>query len=200
MLLVALIGFSSQSIAKDLGVIGPTYSILERDLVELIRERLTEKTASGEVARLNEELRNRGRNYAAKPPGSKLPRAVEYSATQIDPVYTLDRDITDASGKILFFRGTKVNPLEIKPLTKTLCFIDGYDKEQVEWMQRFCAANKRNKLILVDGDYLALAEKTKLRLYFDQRGYLINRFGITALPAVVRQSGSSLYVETFHVN
>ena len=114
-------------------------------------------------------------------------------------MYTLEKDITDADGKILFKAGTKVNPLEVKPLTKTLCFIDGDDPEQVTWLETYCGKDARNKLILVNGDYLAVTEKTGMRLYFDQRGYLVERFGIKAVPAVIRQSGKVLYVEEFPV-
>ena len=62
-------------------------------------------------------------------------------------------------------------------------------------MQQHCAANPLNKLILVKGNYVALSERTGLRLYFDQRGLLTERFDIRALPAVLQQRGAHLYVE-----
>jgi len=197
--LVALIA-SFDVIAKDLGVIGPSYPVIERDLIEVIHERIQQKTASGELGELHNGLKDRTKNYAKRPPGVSLPRALEYRAVEINPVYTLDKDITDADGKVIFKAGTKVNPLEVNPLTKTLCFIDGDDPEQVSWMKEYCSADIRNKMILVNGDYLGLTEKLNLRLYFDQRGYLVERFGIKAVPAVIRQSGKVLYVEEFPIN
>lgn len=54
-------------------------------------------------------------------------------------------------------------------------------------------------MILVSGDFLAVTEQIGMRLYFDQRGYLVERFGIQAVPAVIRQSGKVLYVEEFPI-
>ncbi|MCZ2802553.1 type-F conjugative transfer system protein TraW [Vibrio alginolyticus] len=191
---------SCNAFASDLGVIGKTYPIIERDLIDVIHERIEEKTKSGELDELHQGMKDRSKEYASRPPGIDLPRAKEYRAVEVNPVYTLEEDIVDAEGKVLFKAGTKVNPLEIRPLTKTLCFIDGDDPVQVTWMQTYCAKDPRNKLILVNGDFQIVSKQTGLRLYFDQRGYLVGRFGITAVPAVIRQSGKVLYVEEFPIN
>lgn len=196
-LLVALIAFSSASYATDFGTLGKTYDVAERDLVDEIKEKLRKKQESGELDQLNQAMVGSAKNYVHRPPGLSLPRAIEHKVSMLDPVYTLERDITDADGRLLFTKGTQVNPLRVKPLTKTLCFIDGDDEKQVEWMTKFCASDQKNKLILVKGDFVGLAEKTKLRLYFDQRGYLTKRFDLKALPSVVRQSGYALYIEEF---
>lgn len=197
--LVALIASCNAALAKDLGVIGKSYPIIERDLVEVIHERIQQKTESGELDAMHQGMRDRSKGYARRPPGVSLPRAQEYRAVEINPLYTLDRDITDADGKVLFTAGTQVNPLEVNPLTKVLCFIDGDDPAQVNWLQNYCAKDIRNKMILVNGDFLAVSEQIGMRLYFDQRGYLVERFGIQAVPAVIRQSGKVLYVEDFPI-
>ncbi|EJX7572382.1 type-F conjugative transfer system protein TraW [Vibrio cholerae] len=191
---------SCNAFTSDLGVIGTTYPIIERDLIDVIHERIEEKTKSGELDELHQGMKERSKEYASKPPGVGLPRAQVYRAVEVNPVYTLEEDIVDAEGKVLFKAGTKVNPLEIRPLTKTLCFIDGDDSEQVTWLETYCAQDPRNKLILVNGNFQMLSKQTGLRLYFDQRGYLVERFGITAVPAVIRQSGKVLYVEEFPIN
>jgi len=196
--LVALIA-SCDASAKDFGVIGKTYPIIERDLIEVIHERIQQKKESGELDALHRGMAERSKGYARRPPGVALPRAEEYRVTEVNPVYTLEKDITDADGKVIFKAGTKVNPLEVNPLTKTLCFIDGDDPEQVIWLKTYCGKDLRNKLIMVNGDYLAVTEKTGMRIYFDQRGYLVERFGIKAVPAVIRQNGKVLYVEEFPI-
>lgn len=198
MFLVVLIA-SFDAAGRDLGVIGNTHPIIERDLIEVIHERIQEKTESGELGDLHDGMTNNAKGYAKRPLGVDLPRAEEYRAVEVSPLYTLEKDITDAEGKVLFKAGTKVNPLEIKPLTKTLCFINGDDPDQVAWLKHFCAKDIRNKMILVNGDYLAVTEELGMRLYFDQRGYLVERFGIQAVPAVIRQSGKVLYVEEFPI-
>lgn len=183
--------------AKDLGVIGTAYPVIERDLIEVIQERLRQKTESGELKALNQTMLDRSKRYARRPSGVSLPRAKDYRAVAVNPVYTLDQDITDAEGKLLFKAGAQVNPLEIRPLTKTLCFIDGDDPQQVAWITTYCANDARNKWILVNGDMGALNQHTGWRWYFDQRGVLTQRFGLQAVPAVIRQNGGRLYVEEF---
>src|SRR5690606_30582915 len=119
--LAALIASSNAS-ANDLGVIGATYPVIERDLVEVIQERLRQKMEAGELDDLHQGMVEGAKDYVRRPPGVVLPRAHKYRALEISPQYTLDQDIVDAEGKILFKAGTQVNPLEIKPLTKVLCF------------------------------------------------------------------------------
>lgn len=192
---------SFKSVASNLGVIGPVYPISERDLIEVIHEKINQKIKSGELDKLHNDLRDKGKQYAKRPSGINLPRASEYRAVEINPVYTLDRDITDEKGKIIFKKGKTVNPLEVRSLTKTLCFINGDDPDQVLWAKQYCSWDVRNKLILIQGDYQVLTEKFKSnRLYFDQKGYLVNRLGIKAVPAVLRQSGMVLYVEEFPID
>ena len=183
--------------AKDLGTIGTTYPIIERDLIEVMMGRAQEKIDNGELDELHDEMRDNTKQYVKTPPGISLPRTVQYRAVEINPVYTVPQDITDANGKVLFKAGMTVNPLEVKPLNKMLCFIDGTDEEQVAWMLRFCTDNPQNKLILINGNYAELSEKYNLRLYFDQEQRLINRFEIQNVPAVIRQSGKVLYLEEF---
>lgn len=191
---------SFDAIAKDLGLIGPSYPIIERDLIEVIHGRIQKKIEAGELDALHEGLIEDSKNYAARPPGTALPRAEVYRAVEINPVYTLEQDIIDADGKVLFKAGTQVNPLTLKPLTKMLCFIDGDDLQQVTWLVTHCAADSRNKLILVNGDFLAITQQLDRRLYFDQQGFLVDRFTIQSLPAVIRQSGEVLYLEEFPIN
>lgn len=50
--LVALIASCNAALAKDLGVIGKSYPIIERDLVEVIHERIQQKTESADQGAL----------------------------------------------------------------------------------------------------------------------------------------------------
>lgn len=185
--------------ARHLGVLGPTYPIHERNLIEVMQEKMAEKQANGEIAAMHERMADQAAQYVQRPPGQKLPRALERKISSFSPLYVLDRDIHDATGKLIFAKGTTVNPLKIKPLTKMLCFIDGDDPQQVEWMMKSCAYHPANKLILVAGNYQTLMTQLNVRLYFDQQGWLVNKFHIQALPAVVKQQGQDLYVEEIPV-
>ena len=198
-LLAVLTALSSSLWARDLGVIGVVYPIAEQDMVEMLQQRAAAKVESGEWDRLRQEMTTRAKAYVRRPAGVRLPRAREYRAVEITPSYVLDRDINDAEGQLLFAKGTRVNPLVVKPLSKDLCFADGDDEQQMQWLLRYCQDNPANKLIMVNGDHQAWTEKLGIRLYFDQRGQLVEKFSIENLPAVVRQSGDVLYMEEFPV-
>ncbi len=198
MCLVAFI-VSFKALSTDLGQLGKSYPIIEPDLIETIKTMLQKKQDSGEMDVLNERLKGNAKTYVQRPPGVSLPKAAEYRGFAVDPTYTVSQDIRDAHGKVLFPAGYTINPLTIKPLTKALCFIDGDDVEQVQWLEKYCPDNYRFKRILVNGDFNLVTKKTKSRVYFDQKGYLISHFRIKALPAVVRQSGGLLYVEEFKI-
>lgn len=200
-LLVGLIGFSSwHANARNIGKIGVTYDVREENLLEVILKRLEQKIKNGGMDELNRQLEGNTKKYIERPAGTLLPRSQVYRAVEINAVYTLQKDIEDEKGGVLYKKGHKINPLEIKPLTKTLCFFDGDDREQVLWVMKYCATNIKNKLILINGNYLELSKEYKTKFYFDQYGYITKRLGIKAVPAVVRQNGKVLYVEEFPVN
>jgi conjugal transfer pilus assembly protein TraW len=197
-LLVVLTKFSN-CWSRDFGTLGKTYSIVEEDSMEVIQQKLAGREKAG---LLKEELANYKKNmegYIKRPLGRKLPPAMSYRAVEINLSYTLNEDLADHAGKILYKSGTTVNPLSVKALTKILCFIDGDSKKQVEWVLKVCGENPLNKMIIVSGNFSEVSIQYKKKFYFDQRGYLSQKLGINALPAVVRQSGSVLYLEEFPV-
>ena len=197
--LLAVLTVFSNVYAEDLGVLGKTYPIAERNLLDVMQERMQAKVESGEVDALHQSMSNQAKSYAKRPKGISLPRATQYKATPYIPTYTVPKDIKDDQGNVLYAKGATVNALDVKPLTKTLCFFDGDDAEQLLWVQGHCLDNPRNKLILTQGEVFKITEQLKTRVYFDQRAYLVNRFSISHLPTVVRQSGKVLYVEAFPI-
>jgi conjugal transfer pilus assembly protein TraW len=196
-LLVVHIASSSQAAPRVvyLGTLGPTHPIVESDMLEVIEERLKSLRQTGVLGRLQRQFVKRARRYADSPPGLSLPRATEHSITKIDVAFRLNRDIVDAEGNVLFAAGTLVDPLEGRTVTRVLCFVDGTDAEQVEWLASACTDETRCKLILVRGSLSEVARTIPRRLHFDQGGYLVTALGITALPTVVRQIGEGLYAE-----
>jgi len=194
--LIISVAFSNAN-ATDLGQLGKSYLIAEPDLIETIKLMINEKKENGELDKLHQKMTKNAKGYVRRPPGRALPKAQKYRAFAVDPTYTLPKDIKDAEGRVLYKAGFTYNPLTIKPMTKTLCFIDGDDPDQVLWLENYCGNSYAFKRILVNGDYNEITKNTQSRVYFDQRGFLVSHFRIEAVPAVVRQSGGLLYVEEF---
>ena len=87
-------------------------------------------------------------------------------------------------------KGEKHNPLDKVSFGKPLLFIDGDEKDQIEW-----ALSQEGKIILVKGAPLELEKTYKHLFFFDQGGVLVEKFGLTETPARVSQQGKHLLIE-----
>lgn len=183
--------------AEDLGVIGPTYEIAERDLIAVIQDRLRLMERTGDLARMQEDYKRRVIEGVEQPKPVLGIKTAETARTfYIDPTFTLDRNIQDEHGRILYPAGTKINPFDYDRMSKVLLFFDGRDKKQVDFAKRFMAESKTPvKPILVAGEPLKLMREWKREVYYDQGGTLSTRFSITQSPAVVAQEGKRIRVD-----
>ena len=195
--LVGTLVLPALSFATDLGTIGPVYPIQEPHLLDFIRQRLQEKERSGELKKLEEQARERAVNGVRQPTPIAGIKTTETARTfYYDPTFTLDRNVVDDRGNLLFAAGTRQNPLEIVSLSKHLLFLDARDKRQViraRELLRFY--NGRVKPILVGGSYLDLMKAWRISVYYDQQGVLSRRLGIKQVPAIVSQEGRRLRID-----
>lgn len=196
-LLLSLLAFSHPLRAEDLGSIGPTYDIIERDLIEVIQDKFRRMEKTGELSKLQEGYKNQVIGAIERPKAVLGIRATETARTfYIDPTWTLDRNVVDEKGKVLFSAGTKVNPFDYDKMSKTLLFFDARSNEQVAFAKRFMVESKMLvKPILVGGEPLKLMREWKREVFYDQGGALTRRFTITQSPAVVSQEGKQLRVD-----
>ena len=188
--------------AMDLGVIGPTYEISEPHLLQMIEQRLRAKERSGELGRLEAQVRERAIATVKNPPPVTGLRATETVRTfYFDPSFTLDRNILGPQGELLFAAGTRKNPLEVVSLSRHLLFFDARDPRQVGRARQLIALYQgRVKPILVGGAYLDLMQSWHLPVYYDQQGLLTRRLGITQVPALVSQDGLRLRIDELAVS
>ncbi|WP_114971330.1 type-F conjugative transfer system protein TraW [Rhodoferax ferrireducens] len=198
--LVMLTG-TSWAYATDLGVIGPTYEISEPHLLKMIEQRLREKERTGELKRLEEAAKARGVDAVTNPQPVAGIRTTQAARTfYMDPSFTLDRNILDAQGRLLFPAGTRKNPLEIVSLSKHLLFFDARDRRQVNRARELLATYQgKVKPILTGGSYLDLMKSWRIPVYYDQQGLLTRRFGIHQVPALVSQEGQRLRIDELEV-
>jgi len=197
LLLVALLPVSSGAGADDLGVVGPTYKITERDALELITSKLKQMEQSGEFARYQEDYKNKVINSIEHPRTLAGFKSTETASTHYyDPSMVTGKDIVDAAGKVIYARGTRVNPLDYVGWNTYLLFVDGRDEKQLAFSKKVVASSDRPvKVVLVAGEPMALMRKWKSTVYYDQGGKLTRRFAITQVPAIVRQEGKRLRID-----
>ena len=183
--------------AANLGTIGPTYPVAEKNLLDVIMARLRAKEASGELKRHEQEARDRAAYAVNNPrPVDGLRRAQVARTFYFDPTFTLQSNVVDSTGAVLFPAGTRKNPLEVVSLSKHLLFFDARDPGQVtrarELIERY---QGKVKPILVGGSYLDLMKRWNKPVFYDQEGALVRKFGIAAVPAIVSQEGQRLRID-----
>ena len=183
--------------AADLGVLGPTYPIAERNLLDEIMANLREKERTGEIMRWQEKKKTAANEAVVNPkPVPGLSRAASARTYYYDPTLVLDRNITDERGLILFPAGTRKNPLEVVTLSKHLLFFDARDSQQVAKAQELTDFYQgKVKPILVGGSYMNLMKTWGRPVYYDQQGTLVKKLGITKVPAIVSQEGTRLRID-----
>ena len=185
---------ASPAQARDYGQAGAVWRVAEPDLLAVIKTRLERMQASGEMDRHNEELKRRTVARVNRPaPVAGLVAASAPRSWTIDPTITVSADIADDKGRVIWPRGTRVNPLDTVPLRNPLVFIDGDDAGQLGWATRSFGSTAA-KLILTNGAPLDLMKARQRRFYFDQGGTLVAHFQIRALPAIVDQQGRTLRI------
>ncbi len=177
--------------------LGTSYPIGEEAADQAIIRRLKDKERSGQLKALETEAAQRSLHSAKHPKAvAGITTASLYRAVAIDPSITYKSDVTDDFGKLIVKAGTRVNPLETLSLSKVLVFFDGSDNDQVAAVGAYMKASKDAvKPILVAGSWFELSKRWKQQVYHDQEGILTRRFGIVAVPAIVRQQGNRLFLQ-----
>jgi len=186
--------------ATDFGTWGDLWPVQERDMLELITQRLEGLEKSGQLGQLMTEFKQRVMDNSQRPPPVEgIQRAERYEQRWFDPSIRLAEDIRDNKGRIFALKGQVINPLKTVPFMQTLYFIDGDDPDQVAWMKRQVPDTLMSKIILVKGSVPDTSDALDSRIYFDQNGVLSERFGLTTVPARITPtpSGERLNIETF---
>ncbi|HHV7523710.1 TPA: type-F conjugative transfer system protein TraW [Burkholderia orbicola] len=194
---IAIASVMSASNAASLGAIGPTYPIGEESAVDMIMKKLREKQRTGELKKLQEEAVRRSMGSIKNmPPVEGISTVTTRASRIIDPTVTYAKPVTTDDGRVVIPGGTRINPLDMTSLTKTLVFFDGRDPDQRDAVHNLMLKGKgRVKPILVAGSWLDLTKSWKTQVYYDQHGSLSKRFGIHAVPAVIRQQEKMLVLD-----
>jgi len=203
-----LFGRSNKAEAKDLGVHGQVWAIEEKDIISYIKSQITEE----KVEKIQKDFISQSKKHINRPKSvNGISKTLEHKVHYYNPEITLTKDVVDQTGKVLYKKGMKVNPLEHQTFTRQLLFIDGDDKKQVEYaVSKYKKIGNDLKIVLINGSPIELMKKYNpqkgdvsvdknnlqyLRFYFDQEGYLSKAFGIETVPSLVKKEGRLMRVE-----
>lgn len=177
------------AIAKDHGVQGNTWPIVEQD----IRQMLVESASKADWSKVQGQLKDSAENFLEKLPKRQLPLADKTQTEWFDPSIVLTSDIQvpvkQANGtyiwQVMYPKGTRVNPFEkYRPVTAML-FFDGSQEEQLKFVQEVLA-KEPNRIVPVEAGAGNLKEmnETLKRPVFHANDAMINRFQVKYLPAL----------------
>ena len=171
--------------------VGPTSAVIETDLGEVLRQ----GAVRVDVERLRSaQVRYQPANLQA------LPRAEKDTTTMVDLTHTLEQDLVDAQGTVLYPAGFTFNPLRYVSLSGALVVIDGSDPEQVAWFKGSPYGSNRRALLLLSGG-LAAPLRDELRrpvAYLTED--IARRLQLRAVPSVVMEQDQHLTVREVRID
>ena len=211
-----MMAFSASLHAKDLGVVGTIVTPIELDMLDWIHQRLQHMQRDGEWEAIRERAQAEVKARLERPrPVQGLTTTTTPRVYFIDPTMTLQRDITDAKGHVIYPAGLSINPFDPKTwphgaglpaivLNEQLMFLDGDDARQVAWAKQQLrlaeASHRRTKVVLVNGSPNQVAKALHRHIYFDQTGHYCQRFAIQHVPVLIQQDHTQWKVTEFDVH
>lgn len=208
LIILALIIYSTVAFATDFGTHGTSFKITEEPFIQMMKNRMEKIDIESE----KDKIQKRAKYKVENPdPVKGIKPATKDRTFYFDPSYTLEKDIVLPCGKILHQAGTKVNPLEHMDLNRRMFFIDGRNKDQIEWLKEQLETPSptvknqiiEDRVILVGGSVFKIKEELGEthadKVYFDQVGELSFKFGIKAGPAIAYQEGLQIKIEEVEI-
>jgi len=182
-----------QATIKNLGTVGTTYPVIEPDILVELQQQAAQKRQLSK-----ERMLERMRNYQPKQL-YKLPHATADKTFLVNMTYTLDRDLADAQGKLIYPRGYTFNPLDYTALPGGIVVIDGDDPRQMKWFKTSpYFKNHQARLLISNGHAFDLVEKLQ-RPVFYLTDDIARRLQLSAVPSLVIQQGDKMQVREFYL-
>ena len=190
---VLLLASTTPALAKDYGQLGEIFPIIEVDLLKAIAARLKGMSASGELGKIQDDLKERTIARVKRPaPVEGLSPALEARTSIYDPSIVFDHDVVNAAGQVVVKRGVRVNPLQFLPYREVLVFFDGDRPAEEKYVLERFGQRTDAKLIMTKGSPFDAMGRLHHRFYFDQGGMLSTKLGVRHTPTIVERAGDVL--------
>lgn len=178
--------------AKTLGTVGRVYAIAEPDALVEIEERARDVDWT---SILNKEKPEDFRPTTLV----RLPRVRHERSFLVDMTYTLDFDVPDGRGGLLYPKGFRFNPLDYVPFNQTLVVVDGDDPIQRAWLQASPLVNEANTVILLSQGAFSQISTSLGRAVFYADRRIIERFNLRAVPSVITRRDRLMEVKEIEI-
>lgn len=189
------VSVSFSVMAKNLGVYGETYPVVEVSFIEALQAKIQKMVDNGDWETYKQKYIKDTMDGFKRPKGFDLPHAVTSRTRYFDPSIILEMDMRLPDGNYLARKGDYINPLKNQNMSSPLIFIDGDNEKQVKWAIQKRLENPKAYIVLVKGNWYELSVKNKTKFWFDQTGEFINRMGIERTPSFVSQDNLRLKID-----
>jgi conjugal transfer pilus assembly protein TraW len=191
--IILAINMYMEVLAKDLGMYGATYPVIEEDAISQMKKAI----AGYDWEKFKGKQKAKIKNY--KPQDLvDLPTAREDKVFKVDMTGSIKEDIVGKDGAVIYPKGYQYNPMEYVFMRRIIVFINGKDEKQIEWYKKSpYPTDMRTMLLITDGSYLNVRKKLKALTVYYANKEIIERMGIKAVPSVAVQKGTELEVREY---
>lgn len=189
-LLLATALLAGNALAKDLGVLGTTWPVIETDM----RQMMVEDAASTDWSAAQNGVKESGKKFLENLPKRSMGSPDVTQTLWVDPSIELGSDIQapvkQADGtfawKVIAAKGQLVNPLaQFRPVTAFLLF-DGADEQQLALVKKVLQ-KESTRVIPVEAGRGSIAQNNEAlnRPVFHASDAMLARFQVRYLPTLV---------------
>jgi conjugal transfer pilus assembly protein TraW len=168
-----------------LETVGRTYPIVEQDITKELQQQATA---------IDLDALFYSHNGYQPANLHTLPRASSDRMFTVDLTHTLDHDIKDNQGNLLYPQGFTFNPLQYVGLSGGMVVIDGSDAAQVEWFRGSPYFQNHRAILLLSGGYAAEVKQGLKRPAYYLTHDVAARLQLKAAPSVVIEQDNELTV------
>lgn len=185
---LVLIMFKVNLFAETIGTNGATYPIAEPDAYEELMAKVRSTNWNKIIKDYKADV-----NKVIKVSFS-LGRAREDRLFYIDPAYTLQFDIMDENGRIIYPKGYSFNPLDYISFPYYLVFFDGTSVAEIVWLKKQEWFKNWNVIFILTKGDVVRAEKQLGRTVFAAMPQMIEKFKISKTPSILSAQNKQLVI------
>ena len=175
-------------ISKNLGQYGHVFNIVEQNMLDFIHDRLIYLKRTGQLKQLEENAKEDVKNSVLNPKPVRLTTTNNPKTFYYTPIFTLSHSVYDIHGKIIYPKGTTVNPMDSSTYptlvrkyhryapkwNKSMIFFNANDSRQVNWVNKelikLNKAHEYYKLVMTGGNIKTASKATYSKVYFRLNG------------------------------
>lgn len=176
--------------------LGQSYDFAERDIIELIHEHIAKNQdkINARAEKDKEKAKESVKNF--KPKGLVPLEPATQDRVFYPPLeYTLQEDIVDANGRVLYKKGYTFNPADYVTLNYAMIVIDATNKREIEWLKKSDYLNSiAYRILLSDGSYYEMMNELQQEVFY-LMPEIRKKFQIQKTPSIIKQVENKIEVK-----